>query len=157
MIILKTWRAAPVIILCVAICVTAGASLGKSSSASNVATGAQDVVNLDRRISSLEQRLYSIESNLNRLEQQFRLSQRATTTTPASGDELELSLLRGEIETLRHRLSEIECVLVKLDERTIARVAGAARQRRAGAVSSSSTTDPCHLNADAPLRFSTRP
>lgn len=148
---LKIWRVALGVILCAAIGATAGAYRGTSSSASSVTAGAQDVAGLDRRISALEQRFYAIESSLNRLEQQMALSQRMATP-PASTRDLEINLLRGEIEALERRLREIECGLVKLDERTTTPAAREAR-KRAGAIS----TDPCRLNAEAPLRLSTRP
>lgn len=147
---LKKWRLALGIVLCAVIGVMANAYPGKSSSALEDMMGAQDVRSLDRRISSLEQRLYSIESSINRL-QQSALSQRTPVSQPSARDQ-EINLLRGEIQTLQLRLSEIECGLVKLDERTTSSAVREAR-RSEGA----KTADPCRLNPATPLRLSNRP
>jgi predicted RNase H-like nuclease (RuvC/YqgF family) len=112
--------------------------------------GSQDVGSLDRRISSLEQRLYSIETSINRLEQSA-ISQRAPVSQPSARDQ-EINLLRGEIQTLQLRVNEIECGLVKLDERT---TVSAVRETRRS--DGARTTDPCRLNPATPLRLSTRP
>jgi hypothetical protein len=151
--ILKTRRVALLVILCAAILVTAGAYRQQGFSTWRVSAAgdeAQDVTNLERRISLLEQRFYQIESSLSRLEQQSMLSQRAPIAQP-DAREAEMNLLRGEIESMQLRLREIECGLVKLDERTTP----AARQSRPTAGTKS--TDPCRLNPDAPLQLSTRP
>lgn len=148
----KTWRTALVIIFCAAIGMTAGAYRVKSHSSASVdTTSAQDTIHLERRISLLEQRFYSVETSINRLEQQATLSQRPSTTQ-SSGREMEINLLRAEVETLRRRLYEMECGLLKLDERTATPAARDSR-KKAGAGS----TDPCRLNSESPVQLSTRP
>jgi len=107
----------------------------------------QDPASLDRRISMLEQRFYTLESSMNRL-QQFVSSQRSTSATADPSDR-ELTVLSQEIQRLQLRLTEIECGLVKLDERTTPATA-----RRSGEPKS---TDPCRANPGTPLRLSARP
>lgn len=148
--VVKTWRVALVVMLCAAIGITASAYRVESPRASGDATKTQDTVHLERRISLLEQRFYSVETSINRLEQQATLSQRPSITQPG-GREMEVNLLRAEMETLRRRILEIECGLVKLDERTATPAAREAR-KRAG-----SSTDPCRLYSESPLQLSTRP
>ena len=106
---------------------------------------------LERRINQLEQRFYTIETSITRLEQQASLSSRPSITQP-SVSSTDVTLLRSEIEALQRRLSEIECGLAKLDERTLAPAARDARKR-----SGVNSTDPCRLNPETPLRLSTRP
>lgn len=149
--ITKSWRVLLVIILCVAAGVTARAYRVNGSLESGDAAGAQDVTFLDRRISLLEQRFYAIESSINRLEQQVALSGRSSTGSTSARDP-EVSLLRGEIEILQRRLVEVECGLLRLDERTLAPAIRQARER-----ADTGNADPCRLKADAPLRLSTRP
>jgi predicted RNase H-like nuclease (RuvC/YqgF family) len=148
---IKKWRFTAIIILCVAVGVTARTYRNSSPLESSARTATpQDVTNLERRISLLEQRFYYLESSINRLEQQSALHDRSTTSTNARDPEI--SLLRGEVETLQRRFLEVECGLVRLDERTLAPDLREAR-KKAG----TSSTDPCRLNADAPLRISTQP
>lgn len=147
---LKRWRAA-LLTICVIIGVAAGAYWVKSSSASNPATDTQDVTSLERRISLLEQRFYTMETGINRLEQQVLLSERQSVSQPTARD-TEIALLRTQVEMLQRRLSEVDCGLAKLDERTLSAAAREARRK-----ASMNSTDPCRLNADAPLRLSTRP
>ena len=112
-------------------------------------TAAQDVIGLDRRMSSLEQRLYTIESSISRLQQQAMTSNRSTPTQTARDPEIDRLL--SEVTILTARVRELECGLAHLDERTLSASAKEAR-RRAGAQSK----DPCRLDADAPVRLSTR-
>ena len=121
------------ILLCLALGVMA-----KSSSET------QDVSSLDRRLSLLEQRFYSVESSISRL-QQYVTSQRPPVSQPST-DDREIILLREEVQRLSLRLSEAECGLAKLDERTATRKSSAPK-----------STDPCRQNPDMPLRLSTRP
>ncbi|MCM3901565.1 MAG: hypothetical protein ND866_07645 [Pyrinomonadaceae bacterium] len=150
MTILKERHIARGVALCALICVIANAYTNNGSSELEGLTGSQDVRSLDRRISSLEQRLYSIESSINRLEQSAR-SQRTPASQPGARDP-EINQLGGEIQTLQLRVSEIECGLVKLDERTATAAVRAARES-AGA----KAADPCRINPQGPLRLSTRP
>ena len=126
-----------VVVLCAVIGVMANSSRGSSS------TPVQDVSSLDRRLSLLEQRFYQIESSISRL-QQYVAAQRPPVSQPSTSDR-ELSLMREEIQRLSLRVGEIECGLVKLDERTTTR-------RNTG-----KSNDPCRLNADTPVRLSARP
>ena len=125
------------VLLCIAIGIMTTVSRGKNSSAS------QDPASLDRRISLLEQRLYTIESNINRL-QQYATTQRPPVTAPSTSDR-DVIQLREEIQRLSLRLGEVECGVLKLDERT------------ARTPKSSKSADPCRQNPDAPLRLPTRP
>jgi len=134
------------VMLCGVIVVVANVYPGSSSAMGNV-TGMQDVRILDRRISLLEQRLYSIESNMNRLEQSV-ISQRSPAQTPNAG-EREIYLLREDIHRLTQRLSEIECGLLRLDERTA--IPSGNTRKPPGA------KDACRLNPSTPLQLSTRP
>lgn len=115
--------------------------------AGNEAAATQDPASLDRRISLLEQRFYSLESSISRL-QQAVASQRSTGATPDTNDR-EITVLSQELQRLQLRLTEIECGLVKLDERTIP-----ASARRSGDPKS---TDPCRASPNTPLRLSSRP
>lgn len=150
MTILRKQGIALSVILCAVIGVMANAYPGKNSSALEDRTGSQDVRSLDRRINLLEQRLYSIETSINLL-QRSAISQPTPGLRP-SAREHEINLLRGELQTLQLRLTEIECGLVKLDERTIA--SDIREARKSGGAK---TGDPCRLNPATPLRLSGRP
>lgn len=129
-----------IVVLCAVIGVMASSSRG--SSASNT----QDVSSLDRRISLLEQRFYSVESSISRL-QQYVAAQRPPVSQPSTSDR-ELILIREEIQRLTLRMAELECGLIKLDERTTP----AARRNQ-----TSRANDPCRLTPETPVRLSTRP
>ena len=118
-------------------------------SASAAASPAQDITRVEMRISQLEQRFRSVELSISRLEQQSRLPS-ITPGPPTRGDET--AILRAEVEALRRRLAEVECGLIRIDERTLA---PAARDglRKSGA----GGTDPCRLNSLAPLSLPSRP
>jgi uncharacterized protein YlxW (UPF0749 family) len=130
------------LVLCVVIGLMVNVSRGKSSSAVENAT--QDLGSLDRRISLLEQRFYSLESSINRL-QQVVVSQRTLVQPPSTSDN-EMNLMREEIKRLSLRIIEVECGLLKLDERT----KPSARDTRRNA-------DPCRLTPETSLRLSSRP
>ncbi len=147
--IFQGWRWSLIVMPFVAIAVMAGLHRGKGPLPSAVGNETQDVISLDRRISLLEQRFYAVESKINRLEQQVAFSQR-TPSPSSSGRELEL--LRNQLELLERRLVEIDCGLVKLDERTLTPAAREARHNQG-----TNMTDPCRLNPGTPLRLSTRP
>ena len=105
---------------------------------------------LDRRISQIENRFYSIESRINRIEQEARLPD-LTSRIPGSND-TETRLLRSQIDTLQIRVSELECELLRLDERTLSEAV-----RRARRTTDAGTIDRCRLNPNEPLRLSARP
>ena len=133
-----------ILVFCAVVATGVEAYRGKKSS-----EPAQDVIGLDRRISSLEQRLYSIESNINRLQQQAIGSMRSAPSQ--TGRDPEVDRLRSEVELLNARVRELECGVVHLDERTLSAAAKEARGR-AGAQSK----DPCWLNPETPVRLSSR-
>lgn len=109
----------------------------------------QDVSGLDRRISMLEQRFYSMETSMNRL-QQVVASQRSTGSSSSDLRDREVDQLRQEVQRLQLRLTEVECGLLRLDERT----ATASGNRRSGEVR---PADPCRQNPGLPLRLPSRP
>ena len=127
-----------VVVLCGVIGVMASISRGNSAT--------QDPGSLDRRLSLLEQRFYSIESNISRL-QQYVATQRPPISQPSTSDR-DLILMREEVQRLELRMAEIECGLIKLDERTTP-----ATRRNAATKSN----DPCRLTPDTPVRLSTHP
>ena len=133
----------------VAIVILAGVVIfnsGRGVAVENEAAAMQDPASLDRRISMLEQRFYTLESSINRL-QQFVSSQRSTGSSSSNVSDRELTLLSQELQRLQLRLTEAECGLAKLDERTVT-------ARRSGEPKS---TDPCRMNPGTPLRLSARP
>jgi hypothetical protein len=146
---LRTVRVALGVILATAISMAAGVVLSGSPSAYG-GPGTQDNVLLNQRLRILEQRLQIIESSINQLQQAVN-SQRASLP-PAAGRDPEIIGLRSEVETFSRRLIEIECGLVKLDERTSTPAAREERKRLGD-----TGIDPCRLNAATPLRLSSRP
>ena len=149
---LKTRRGAWSACLAALVLASAAAYAARPSArGAEASTEPQELFNLERRVSVVEQRLNTIELSVNRLEQQSRV-QSAAPQPSATLRDTELELLRSEVELLQRRLAEDECGLVRIDERTLTPSAREARR-------SSATTDkddPCRLNADAPLRLSTR-
>ena len=106
---------------------------------------AQSDIFLSRRIDQVEQRFYSLESRLNRIEMESR--QPSLATVRPAGSEVELQYLRTQIDSLRSRLGETECGLLKLDERTLT-----AAQRRV-----TSGAEPCRRNWGERIMLSARP
>ena len=127
-----------VVLLCAVIGVMASISRGNNAT--------QDPSSLDRRLSLLEQRFYSLESSISRL-QQYVATQRPSVSQPSTSDR-ELSLMREELQRLTLRMAEIDCGLIKLDERTTP----AARRNP-----TAKSNDPCRLNPDQAVRLSTHP
>ena len=149
----ERWHWVLVIVVCGMIGVAAN-GYTPNSSTGGAASAAQDVVFLDRRINMLEQRFYSLESRMSRLEQQMSMAQRVTPTptTNQPTRDPEVDLLRNESELQKVRVRELECGLLRLDERTLSEPAKEAR-RRAGA----QTKDPCRVGSEAPVKLSVRP
>ena len=134
------------LVLIVVLCaVGVMANISRGSSATSPAEN-QDPSSLDRRISLLEQRFYSIESNISRL-QQYIAAQRPPISQPTTTDR-DVILMREEIQRLSLRVTELECGLSKLDERTTP-----ATRRNAA----DKSTDPCRINPETPVRLSARP
>ena len=102
---------------------------------------------LSRRVDMLEQRLYSIESKVNQLSYQTRPSVVPTLPGTTQND---IDFLRTTVDGMRLRLGEVECGLLKLDERTLT-----AAQRRTNRTGSSS--DRCRDNLGSPIMLSARP
>jgi hypothetical protein len=92
----------------------------------------------------LEQRFYTLDSSMNRL-QQLVASQRSTAPASDPRDGA-INQIAEEIQRMQLRLVELQCGLVKLDERTATRRSGEPK-----------STDPCRANPDTPLRLSARP
>jgi hypothetical protein len=118
---------------------------------------AQSDVMLERRLSQVEQRFYYIESRLNQIENQSRypgIVTGANSTNPIQLGQLrnELDTLRTQIDSLRSRVGEVECGLLKLDERTLTPTAREARRR-----ATAGANEPCRTDTAAPLRLSVRP
>jgi hypothetical protein len=111
---------------------------------------AQDWLTLERRLSAIEQRLYSMEARLGQVERQALRGPQAAAP-PAADQNVEVNLLRSELDILATRLRLIECGVTRLDERTLAPTAREAR-RKAGAPAA----DSCRRNADEPLQFPPR-
>jgi predicted RNase H-like nuclease (RuvC/YqgF family) len=106
----------------------------------------QEVIRLETRINQLEQRLYSIDSSIRNLEQQSRIG--GNTSRGVTAQDIEL--LRSQIQALQVRLSEDECNLARLDERTLSAAMRNSRRQ------SNLRGDPCRVNVDAPLRLPER-
>jgi hypothetical protein len=104
---------------------------------------------LSRRIDQIEQRFYALESRMSRVEQDGR---RPAVTSPTIIDNnaVEIQYLRTQIESLRARLGEVECGLLKVDERTLTAAARAARPR-------SGNPEPCRRDPTTPVQLSVRP
>lgn len=118
---------------------------------------AQTDVMLERRLSQVEQRFYYIESRLNQIENQSRypgIVPGASSTNPIQLGQLrtELDTLRTQLDSLRSRVGEVECGLLKLDERTLSQAARDARRRSAAGVN-----EPCRADTASPLKLSVRP
>src|SRR5438093_7114299 len=85
----------------------------------------QDVIRLENRLTQLEQRLFTIENSLRNLEQQSRLANLSSRSVSQD----DLGLLRSEVQMLQRRLTDDECGLAKLDERTLTPLRRDARKR----------------------------
>ena len=106
---------------------------------------AQSDAYLSRRIDLVEQRFYTLESRMNRVEMESR--QPSLSAARPSGSDVELQNLRSQIDSLRTRLGEAECAVLKLDERTLT-----AAQRR-----TTSAAEPCRRNWGDRVILSARP
>jgi hypothetical protein len=118
---------------------------------------AQTDVMLERRLSQVEQRFYYIESRLNQIENQSRypgIVPGTSSTNPVQLGQIrtELDTLRTQIDSLRSRVGEVECGLLRLDERTLSQPARDARRR-----SAAGANEPCRTDTAAPLKLSVRP
>lgn len=135
----RWWLLTFVVLGCVA---AMGVASLVGTRAESIPLSQQDVLRLETRLNQMEQRFYTLESNVRNLEQQARISSGGLR----SGSDNEVRLLRSEIDLLQRRLTDVECGLAKVDERTLTPAMRATRRRAAG-------DDPCRLNFDAPLRL----
>jgi len=116
---------------------------------------AQTDMALQQRINQVEQRFYYIESRLNQLESQSRYAGTLTGSSTSNQNQLnqmlsEMDSMRLEIDTLRTRLGEVECGLLKIDERTLSPAARQARRQ-------TSTSEACRAEPALPVKLSARP
>lgn len=102
---------------------------------------------LSRRVDMIEQRLYSLESRISSMPSQV---QPPIISTIPSTTQNDVNFLRTEVDGMRLRLGEVECGLLKLDERTLT-----AAQRRTNR--SGSSSDRCRENFGTPIMLSARP
>ena len=116
---------------------------------------AQTDAMLDRRISQIEQRFYYLETRLNSLESSSRSSimspSSSTNQLQVSQLRTELDTMRGELDALRARVGDVECGLLKVDERTLS---VQQRQRRRSAPG---PHDPCRAEPESPVMLASRP
>jgi len=106
---------------------------------------------LSRRIDQLENRFYAIESRLNRVEQESSRS-RPTSASVLNNNDTEIQFLRSQVDSLRLRVGETECGLLRLDERTLSSAARIARAKVG-----TRESDKCRVNTGAPIELSARP
>lgn len=111
---------------------------------------AQSDTFLARRIDQVENRFYSMESRLNRLEQSLSRPA-AALPRPGDVDVVEIQALRTQMDSFRVRLGEVECGVLRLDERTLT---AATRRGRSGAATG---TERCRQNWGAAISLSARP
>lgn len=102
---------------------------------------------LSQRISQIEQRFNNLESRLNRLESEIRIS--AISPRVTENNDTDIRLLRSQIETLQIRLTQIECGLFRLDERTLTESARRARKKQAV----TDNSERCRLYPNTPLQI----
>ena len=110
---------------------------------------AQTDMYLSRRVDQVEQRFYMLESRLNRLE----TSSNSTAISPQvrSTNDVELQFLRTQIDGLRTRVGELECGILRVDERTLSVAARSSRRRSAGNI------EPCRQDPARAVELSARP
>ena len=111
---------------------------------------AQSDMYLSRRIDQVEQRFYSLESRLNRVEQDAISRRSVVSPQIATGHETDIAFLRTSVDGIRARLGEVECGLLKLDERTLP-----AARRLAGKATGGS--ERCRQDWGTAIQLSARP
>jgi hypothetical protein len=101
---------------------------------------------LSRRVDQVEQRFYQLESRLNRLESESMRS--SVSAVPAhSQNDIEMQYLRTQTEGLRSRVGELECGVLRLDERTLPATRRMAKK----------SAEPCRKDPEAVVQLSARP
>jgi hypothetical protein len=112
---------------------------------------------LQRRVDMIEQRFYMMESRLNSIEQQSRYpSSTSPTSSVRTDSELsslrtQLEIMRVQMDTLNRRLGDVECGLLRVDERTLTPAARDMRRR-----GREDENEPCRLNPSTAVRLSSR-
>ena len=138
---MKPWIIQPAIIILALFAF----GVASGSSASNP-PAPQDVSYLNQRLNNLEQRLFNIESSINQLRSQ---AMTPSVSSPSAANPTvsreEVALFRTEITLSQRQIAELQCGLVKLDQRTLP---AASRAQLTPAEAS----DPCRRLADAPIR-----
>lgn len=112
---------------------------------------AQTDMYLSRRIDQIEQRFNYIESRLGQIESQSRMTTVVPRPFPNSNDQ-DVQFLRAQIDGLRLRLGEVECGLLRVDERTLSTAQRAARRRAA-----QGSSEKCRENSGSAVELSARP
>jgi hypothetical protein len=102
-------------------------------------SAAQDIRSMENRLNLMEQRLYTMQTSIQRLEQSASIQRSVTSDTGSR----EVNLLGEEVRNVRERLGEVECAVLKLDERT-----GTKRAK---------PSEPCRANPTAPINLPARP
>ena len=144
----KIWAAARNLATCIGLAMLAyNGFAGLFGSSGPTTVHAQTDPFLSRRVDMLEQRLYTIESRLNSVSSQVQPPMISTIPSTTQND---VNFLRTQVDGMRIRLGEVECGVLKLDERTLT-----ASQRRANRTGSSS--DRCRDNFATPIMLSARP
>jgi len=103
-------------------------------------------MSVDRRVTTLEQHMYTLDSNLNQIQQQIMMLNR--TSSQPTGSSTEVQQLRLELDLLRSQMTQVECALAKLDERTI--TTGKPKVR-------AGVKDPCRLDPQTPIEIPGHP
>ena len=106
----------------------------------------QDIMSVDRRVTTLEQHMYTLDSNLNQLQQQIMMINR--TSSQPTGSSADVQQLRIELDVIRSRMIQVECALAKLDERTL--TTGKPKVR-------AGVKDPCRLDPQTPIEITGHP
>ncbi len=104
---------------------------------------------LSRRMDQIESRFYSIESRLDRVESATRSTLSIPSVTRT--DDQEIRFLQQQIESLRTRVGELECGVLRLDERTLASSARSTRKH------GTPNAELCRRETGLPITLSARP
>jgi hypothetical protein len=110
---------------------------------------AQNDMYLARRIDQVEQRFYSLESRLNRLE--MGSSPSIVSPQVRNTNEVDLQFLRTHVDSLRTRVGELECGVLRLDEMTMS--SGSRTSRR----QTGRNAEPCRQDPARAVELSARP
>ena len=145
----KIWAAARNLATCVGLAMLVYNGLvGMFGSSGATTVHAQTDAFLSRRVDMLEQRLYSLESRITSMPTHVQPPLISSIPSTTQND---VNFLRTQMDGMRIRLGEVECGLLKLDERTLT-----AAQRRTTRTGPSSS-DRCRENFGTPIMLSSRP